>query len=110
MFCPLPYSNRLLNMLEIVLLYFLTKSIGVLAVKKGQPPVRWKLILIAAWILFEFTGLFFGIAFFGTTNLIGLMLIGLASAFGGYLLVRYILENKPDYNSYDDIDRIGKKE
>ncbi len=92
-------------MLEIVLLYFLTKSIGKLAVKKGLPSLRWKLTLIGAWIVFEMIGLMIGVAMFGTGNLVGLIAIGLASAFGGYLVVRYVLENKPDDNSLDDFGK-----
>lgn len=75
-----------------------------------MPSVRWKITLIAAWVLFEFAGLILAVSFLGTANLVGLMLIGLASAFGGYLTVRYILENKPDQNPFDDIERIGEKE
>ncbi|MGB4843994.1 MAG: hypothetical protein WBP16_06000 [Ferruginibacter sp.] len=94
-------------MLELVLLYFLAKNIGTLATKKGLPPLKWKLTMIGAWIVFETIGLFIGISMFGTGNLLGLMAIGLASAFGGYLLIRYILEKKPDHNQFDDIDNIG---
>jgi hypothetical protein len=35
------------------------------------------------------------------------MMFGLVAAFGGYLTVRYILENKPDEETNDDINRIG---
>jgi hypothetical protein len=34
------------------------------------------------------------------------MLIGVASAFGGYLFIKYILEKKPDFYE-DDINSIG---
>ncbi len=94
-------------MIELILLYFLSISIGKQAKKKGLPPLKWKLILLAAWITFEFVGISLGVAFFGMDNLPALMALGIASAFGGYLLVRYILENKPDINSFDDIDQIG---
>ena len=92
-------------MLDLILLYFLAKNIGALAIKKGLPPLKWKLTLVGVWLAFEMLGLFFGIAFFGTGNLPALLALGLASAFGGYLLIRYILENKPDQNSFDDIGR-----
>ena len=89
-------------MFEIIILYFLVKNIGSLAVKKGLPTLKWKLTMIGAWIIFELMGLFLAISFFGTGNLVGIMAIGLASAFGGYLFVRYILENKPDADQLDD--------
>ncbi|HQW83439.1 MAG TPA: hypothetical protein PK987_03210 [Ferruginibacter sp.] len=93
-------------MLEIIILYFLAKNIGALAIKKGLPPLKWKITMIATWIIFELVGMFLGISFFGTDNLIGLMTIGLASAFGGYLLIRYILENKPDDNTLDSFGKM----
>lgn len=94
-------------MIEIILLIFLTKSIGKLAAKKGLPPGRWKFIVVMAWIGFEMIGMIIGMTLLGTGNLFGLMTLCLASAFGGYLLVRYILENKQDDKSNDDINRIG---
>jgi hypothetical protein len=51
-----------------------------------------------AWIGFEILGAIFSVALFGfdMNNLMGLGLFALASAFGGYLLILRILENKPD--------------
>ena len=97
-------------MLDLIVLYFLAKSIGVLAIKKGLPPLRWKLILIGVWLTFEMLGLVIGVVIFGTGNLYGLLAFGLASAFGGYLLIRYILEKKPDNDIDEDVNRIGVKD
>jgi Na+/H+-dicarboxylate symporter len=85
-------------MLEIILLVFLTRKIGEIATRKGLPPFRWKLYTILAWIAFEGMGTLLGIMWFGfnPNDLIGLMLFAVAVAFGGYLLVRRILESKPD--------------
>lgn len=94
-------------MIEIILLYFLTKSMGELAVKKGLPRGRWKVITVLVWLLFEITGLIIGMTFFGTGNLYGLLAFAIVCAFGGFLTVKYILEKKPDENIRDDIDRIG---
>lgn len=94
-------------MIEIIILYFLAVKVGKQATRKGLKPFTWKIILLVAWIAFEFVGMLFGIAFFGTGNLPALFALGIASAFGGYLLVRYILENKPDKDMFDDIDNIG---
>lgn len=93
-------------MLEIIILYFLAKNTGNLAIKKGLPPLRWKITMIVTWIIFELIGLFFGLSFFGSDNLMGLMAIALASAFGGYLLIRYILENKPDDTTLDGFGKM----
>jgi len=94
-------------MIEIILLYFLTKGMGTLAIKKGLPAGRWKFITVMAWLAFEMIGLIIGMAFFGMGNLYGLMAFALVCAFGGYLTVKYILENKPDEKIKDEIDRIG---
>lgn len=92
-------------MIELILLYFLAISVGKQAIQKGLPPLKWKFILLGAWIAFEFVGILFGMALFGMGNLPALMALGIASAFGGYLLVRYILEKKPDADSFDDFGR-----
>jgi len=83
-------------MLEIVLLFFLCKKIGVMATEKGLNPKKWKLYTILYWILFEFIGCFLGIAMFGfnINNLFGLMSFAIVCAFGGFLIVRHKLENK----------------
>ena len=95
-------------MLEILAIIFLSRKNAALAVKKGLKPGTWKLYTVLAWILTEITGMILGITMLGigTDNLLGLMGIGLASAFGGYLIVRAILEKKPDVFE-DDINSIG---
>jgi hypothetical protein len=97
-------------MLEIILLIFLTKNIGVLAERKGLSPVKWKWITVGAWVVFELIGLFLGIIMFGQDNLVGLMLFGIVCAFGGYLAVKYNLDKRPDNLINDDIDSIGRAE
>jgi hypothetical protein len=97
-------------MIEIILLYFLTKSIGATAVKKGEIPGRWKVFTVLAWIAFEILGLIFGIVFFGTKDIYSLMALALVTAFGGYLTIRYILDKKPDNKINEDIDSIGSGE
>jgi hypothetical protein len=88
-------------MLEIILLIYLCKNIGNLAIQKGLPPARWKWYTIISWILFEMMGFTIGQMAFGLdmSNMIGLMLFALASAFGGYLIVRRNLEQKPDVDT-----------
>lgn len=95
-------------MIEIILLFILTKKMGLLAAKKGLPTGKWKFITVIAWLGFEMIGVMLGIILLGERNLIGIMTFGLVCAFGGYLTVRYILEHKPDID--DDIDRIGRED
>jgi hypothetical protein len=94
------------TMLEIIALYFLCKQMGQLARQKGQPAGKWKFYTIAGWFIAEILGFIMGVSFFGPSNLIGLMLIGLISAVGGYLIVKAQLEKYPD-EMEDDIEQIG---
>ena len=83
-------------MLEIILLIFLCKKIGRMAIERGLSPKRWKIYTILAWISFEFLGCALSIAFFGfdKNHLMGLMGFAIVCAFGGFLLVQYQLEKK----------------
>ncbi len=93
-------------MLDFILLYFLAKKIGCLAIKKGLSPLRWKLTMIGVWLFFEVLGFVFGVLLFGTKDLYSLLAFCIVCAFGGYLLIKYILENKPDNNINKEIDSI----
>ena len=93
-------------MLEIIALIFLCKKNGNLAIQKGLKPGLWKWYTVLAWIVAEIIGVILGVGFFGQGNLLGLMLMGIISAFGGYLFIKYVLEKKPD-SFDDDIDSIG---
>jgi hypothetical protein len=48
-----------------------------------------------------------GMLLLNSADLIPLMFLGLSCAFGGFLLIRSILQKKPDASSNDDINRIG---
>ncbi|MBU3713428.1 MAG: hypothetical protein FGM46_00600 [Ferruginibacter sp.] len=94
-------------MIEIIVLYFLSRHIGTLAVSKGLKPFPWKIYTIVAWMVAEFLGMAIGIIIFdvyidpsvNARELVRLMLFGLTCAFGGYLLVRRILESRPDQSA-----------
>jgi len=95
-------------MIEIIALIFLCRHMGRLALSKGERPLKWKVITIVCWFAAEIVGLVLGAMFLGTSNLLGLMLIGLMSAVGGYLVAKAQLEKLPDVYE-DDIDRLGDK-
>lgn len=95
-------------MIEIIALIFLCRHMGNLALKKGERPLKWKVITILCWFTAEILGLVLGAMFLGTSNLIGLMLIGLMSAVGGYLIAKAQLEKLPDVYE-DDIDQLGEE-
>jgi hypothetical protein len=85
-------------MLEIILLIFLCKKIGEMAINKGLNPRRWKFYTIISWIIFEMLGCVTGMALFGfdKNNLLELFSFSILCAFGGFLLVRFRLENLPN--------------
>lgn len=100
-------------MVEIIALLFLCKKNGQLALQKGLPVGCWKVYTVLYWLLAELLGVLLGVALFGIPpqpftpgDLMGLSSIGLVSAFGGYLLVRARLENMPDMDIPDDIDKV----
>ncbi|MDO9376211.1 MAG: hypothetical protein V4725_09815 [Bacteroidota bacterium] len=93
-------------MIELIALYFLCKINGRLAAQKGLKPLTWKIYTIFAWIVAEVIGVILGLVLFGKDNLGSLAAIGLVSAFGGYLFIRYVLDKKPDVVN-DDLPRTG---
>ncbi|MEP7142482.1 MAG: hypothetical protein ABI707_06415 [Ferruginibacter sp.] len=83
-------------MLEIIALIILCKKNGNLAMQKGLKPGNWKWYTVLAWIITEMIGVMLGIVLFGQENIIGIMSLGLVSAFGGYLFIKFMLDKKPD--------------
>ena len=94
-------------MLEIIALIFFTKHIGKIAIQKGLKPGMWKAYTVACWVVFEIAGIATGVLLFNQTDFLPLMFLGLISAFGGFLLIRSILQKKPDATPDDDINSIG---
>ena len=97
-------------MLEIIILYFLTKKIGVLATTKGLSSGRWKLNLILAWIVAELFGAFIGVIIFGKDNLFSALLIAIACAVSTYFIITSYLDKLPDVVDEDDVNNIGKEQ
>ncbi len=93
-------------MIEIIALIYLCKSNGVLALQKGLKPGTWKMYTILAWIMAEIAGIAIGFTMFGKQNLLAVAAIGLFAAFGGYLVIKFILENKPDAFT-DEVNKIS---
>ncbi|MFM2358667.1 MAG: hypothetical protein RLY16_660 [Bacteroidota bacterium] len=96
-------------MIEILALIFLCQKNAQLAARKGLKGSTWVIFTIVSWIFAEFTGLLIGLMLWGKDNLFAIMGFALFCAFGGYLLIRKILESKPDPFD-DDINRIGSKD
>ncbi len=100
--------------IEIIALVFFCKSNGQLALRKGLKPNNWKLYTVLAWLAAEFVGCALGLLMFGQNDVtkidkpafFQISLIALFCAFGGYLIIKYTLEQKPDTVD-DDINSIG---
>ncbi len=107
--------------IEIIVLFFLSKKNGDLAQQKGLKPGTWKFYTVGAWIIAEAIGGFLGVLMFADlgkmslkemaqispSTMIAISGISVFAAFGGYLLVRYMLENKRNNTLKNDIKRVG---
>ena len=91
-------------MIEIIILYFLTKNIGHLATRKGVPPGRWKLYTVLGWIFFELTGFIISAMVVG--NFFANAFFGMVCAFAGYDLTmeayKKAIKDKYRFFSYGD--------
>ena len=96
-------------MLEIIVLFFLTRYIGKLAISKGLNPGTWKLFTVLAWFGAETTGIIAGVALFGTSELFGLAALGMVCGVGSFLIIKASLLKRPD-NMEDDINKIGVRD
>jgi hypothetical protein len=94
-------------MLEIIALIFIAKDINKIAILKGVNPLTWKIYAIVSWFVFEIIGIAIDMFVFKQVDLVSLMFSGLVFAFGGFLIIRAILSNKPDNTSSEDINRIS---
>ncbi|MEO5893915.1 MAG: hypothetical protein ABIQ31_26900 [Ferruginibacter sp.] len=97
--------------LEIIALIFLCKRNGALAIRKGLKAGSWKWYTVIAWLVGEMTGVLLGMGFYRQEdsireNIVGISMLGLTCAFGGYLFIKFLLDKKPDALD-EEINRIG---
>lgn len=93
-------------MIEIIALIILTRQIGALATRKGLRPGRWQLYTVLSWLAGEFAGAIIGVMIFGTDNLLSVLLVALAGAITGFIILKRNLSKRPDILE-DDINQIG---
>jgi len=96
-------------MLEIFILIYLTGKIGRLATQKGLRKNLWKFFMVASWIVMEILGAILGAMIFGADNFISILLVAIAFAFTSYVLLKSILNKKPDIDLDDAIYKIGQE-
>ncbi len=94
-------------MIEIIVLIFLAKEIGRLALAKGLQPGRWKFYLVAGWFTGEIIGVFLGVMIFGKDNMVSVFLLAIAVAASSYFIIKSYLVKLPD-SIEEEIDRIGR--
>ncbi len=94
-------------MLDLIVLYFLTREIGRLAFKKGLKPLTWKIYNILGWLFGELIGIVIGVVIFGLNNLVSVQLVAFAFAITSYFIIKAQLNKLPDQDLDDDINRIG---
>ncbi len=92
-------------MLDLILLFFLTREIGKLALRKGLKASTWKIYNVVGWLAGELLGVVIGVLIFGVDNLISVQLVAFAFAITSYFIIKAQLNKLPDIE--DDIDRIG---
>lgn len=95
-------------MIEIIVLIYLTQKIGNKAVLKGLKVGWWKFYTVMAWIGAELLGTIIAVILFGPTNMFSIYSIAIVSAFGGYLLVNYLVDKAPPVIDDNDIDNLGE--
>lgn len=92
-------------MIEIIALILLTGQIGRLATRKGLKAGWWQFYTVLAWLAGEFVGAVIGVMIFGVNNFISVILVALAGAITGFLILKAKLTKIPDPD--DDINQIG---
>lgn len=93
------------SLIDLILLFFLTREIGRIAYRKGLKPVTWKIYNVLGWLGAELIGIVIGVLMFGLNNLVSVQLIAFAFAITSYFVIKAQLNKLPNID--DDIDRIG---
>lgn len=96
-------------MLDLIVLFFLTREIGRLAQRKGLKPVTWKIYNILGWLFAELIGIMIGIVIFGWNNLVSIQLVAFAFAITSYFIIKTQLNKLEDQDFDDDINHLGEK-
>jgi L-asparagine transporter-like permease len=95
-------------MIDLIVLFFLTKEIGKLSLQKGVNPLTWKIYTIVSWLISEILGFIVALMIFEKDNIISIVLVGFLFAITSYFIIKAQLNKLPDQNSEDDINNIGR--
>lgn len=88
--------------IEIVVLFFLSRNLSRIAINKGESPVKWAIICILAWMAGESMALIVLVSVLGEvpvtdyTNALLISLFGAGTGYLFYLFAKQALLKLPD--------------
>lgn len=91
-------------MIDIIILFFLARYIGKVALRKGLPKWKWIGLTVLSWLSAEMIGIVLGVMLFGQTNLSAVIFFAIFCALGGYLIVHALINKYPDIIEKDESD------
>jgi hypothetical protein len=98
-------------MIEIISLVFFSRRLRPLISRKGESKGKWITLLVISWFVAEFLGVLIGLFIFGEDNIAASALTAYIFAFASAYMIRAILYNKPDSQTYEQlIDQIGTEQ
>lgn len=100
--------NKYYQVLDLIVLFFLTREIGRIAFRKGLKPVSWKIYNVVGWLGAELIGILIGIMVFGADNLVSVQLFAFAFAITSYFIIKAQLNKLPDQDMDEEINNIGR--
>jgi hypothetical protein len=83
--------------MEIIILIFLIIYIVRLAKRKGEPPFKWAIRCVLAWMAGEITGIAIIFTLVGQ-DLFYSVIVGYGTAYLFFLLLKSSLDSRPDIN------------
>jgi len=88
-------------MLEIIGIYFASRTIGELASSKGYSSGLYRFLTFLFWFVFEVIGAVIGILLFGNTGFL-FYIFALVGAVCGFLLLKSIVNRLPNKNTFEE--------
>ena len=88
-------------MLEIIGIYFASRSIGELALSKGYSSGLYRFLTFLFWFVFEFIGAVIGILLFGNEGFL-FYIFAIVGAVCGFLLLKAIVNRLPNKNTLEE--------
>jgi positive regulator of sigma E activity len=88
-------------MLEIIGIYFASRTIGELASSKGYSSGLYRFLTFLFWFVFEVVGAVIGLLLFGNEGFL-FYIFALVGAVCGFLLLKTIVNRLPNKNTFEE--------